>query len=915
MNSTPGPSDEELLRQIAALQAQLAQRQTGTQFHAPVTAQRDVIGRDAIKIIHQHFTSGEGAKDAELALTQYLHVLGTALTGLRLGEIDGASDKLNKTALLLPDIYVPLNTTLLIPKKLSLPQALAAHSRKAELREEELRFATALEALAAFPQLTLIGEAGSGKSSFGAFVLLTLVRNWQSNEVVLDDLGPEWRYGKLLPVRVVLRQFAEAFAAKAQPLTAGDLWQFMGDSLQKEGWGHGDKGVSFLQRLVRQHGALVLFDGLDECGNKDRCDSVLAAVQQFMVNEGLHSRFVLTARPYAFPEADAQQGRFMLAEFDDEQIAQFIASWYAAIERRGWCEAAEAASKCADLQHAWQRPDLLPLARNPLRLTLMAMLHSTRGRLPDDRVQLYEETVDLLLQRWNHSVGAEQNLLAELQVPNLKLSDFKSVLESLAFQVHAANVGKEGVADISEGQLIRAFEPLLLGSKDKATRAMEFIERRAGLLVGQGGRPGDEERRFTFPHRTFQEFLAARHLSTRTNFPQQCRQLATTQASHWRIVLQMAARLADSARGASAADELIGSVDVATARNRSALTPADWMRALLAAEQLQEIGVNKLAAGLTETEVLNRVRSWLLAGLPLHPDQGGLPATQRAQMGEVLSALGDPRFDAAKHFLPADDMLGFVHVPADPAFCIGTRKADAQRVADILESEIDEDEINDEVTPTAAFYTARYPVTRAQYAAFLRANGRDGTAPNVPAALAPHPCTDVTWADAVAYCEWLQQQLATAPAFDGDAIANLVRQHRWRVMLPSEVEWEKAARGKRKNAVFTWGEQPDPQRANYNDSGVDSTSAVGGFQPNDLGLYDMLGNVWEWTRSEVKDYPYPRDGKCESMNAASTENRVVRGGSWLFTAYHARCAFRYRYEPDDRRDLLGFRVVLCSAPV
>ena len=133
---------------------------------------------------------------------------------------------------------------------------------------------------------------------------------------------------------------------------------------------------------------------------------------------------------------------------------------------------------------------------------------------------------------------------------------------------------------------------------------------------------------------------------------------------------------------------------------------------------------------------------------------------------------------------------------------------------------------------------------------------------------------------------------------------------------PSELEWEKAARGGYTDAVFSWGNAPDPQRANYTDSGVNDLSAVGCFPANGYGLYDMLGNVWEWTRSVNVEYPYLLDEpRREPLDPGDDMGVVVRGGAWGFSCDYARCAYRYGFLPVNRLNNLGFRVVLRSAPV
>jgi formylglycine-generating enzyme required for sulfatase activity len=451
---------------------------------------------------------------------------------------------------------------------------------------------------------------------------------------------------------------------------------------------------------------------------------------------------------------------------------------------------------------------------------------------------------------------------------------------------------------------------------------VEYIEKRAGLLVGQGEKDG--ERQFTFPHRTFQEFLAACHLAAKEDFPAECVRLARAAAGHWAVVLPLAARVAKAERGASAADELIGGRAVAEQRKHKQPRVDIWTCALLAGMQLQEIGLGAIRKRERTSAIAARVAGWLAASLPVHPDEGGLPAAQRASAGDLLAALGDPRFDPGRFHLPADDMLGFVQIPADAAFKIGTRASDAKRVAEIIGYEVGNDEINDAITPTPAFYIARYPVTVAQFRAFVDETGfqpGDDDALRDPDS---RPVRYVDWHEASAYCRWLHETLAMAPVLGGCEAARLVREDGWEVMLPSELEWEKAARGGLQERVFSWGDEPDPNGANYADSQVGDTSAVGCFAANGFGLHDMLGNVWEWTRSlwgedwRKPDFGYPydaTDARREALDARDDMWRVVRGGSWRAHQGRARCAYRGGSQPGDRFGGQGFRVVLRSAPV
>ncbi len=534
------------------------------------------IGRDLFQIITQITYSGEDPEEAKSVIAHYLHALANDLAGLKLGDIDTSAAKPGQSPLELADIYVPLDTTLHIAEDTPFGEWLAIEKgqRGFIASERKMRPVSALEALAEHRELTLLGKPGGGKSTFGAKILLTLAQAWQGHADKLTELGKDWQRDPLLPIRVILRRFAAALPSGEEKARAGDLWAFIGKDLDADGYGLSADTMKYVQRIARDHGALILLDGLDECGDSARRARVMAAVQDFMRNAGKNCRFVLTARPYAWPDGPApERGVYALADFNDGQIEQFIRAWYTALVKRGWRSPGEAERKMEDLLKVRQRADLLPLAQNPLLLTLMTTLHTNRGRLPDDRADLYNDSVELLMLRWNQQIGADRALLDELAVPGLKLSDLREVLEELAYRIHERNAGQDGAADIGEGALIRAFCPLLDNSKDKAGRVVEYIEKRAGLLLGQGEKDG--ERQFSFPHRTFQEFLAACHLAAKSDFAAESVRLGRTAAGHWQVVLPLAARLAKAERGASAADALVHGVSFGEYRADHPTNPND----------------------------------------------------------------------------------------------------------------------------------------------------------------------------------------------------------------------------------------------------------------------------------------------------------------------------------------------------
>jgi formylglycine-generating enzyme required for sulfatase activity len=949
MDSSPfDPNDiEALRRRIAELEAgQLAAvdgsgtttsgdgagatiaTEGGASIQGSVEAGGHVIGRDFIQYVTQIIHDGDDADEAKSVIALYLYALVADLAGLMLGEIDVSATQTKREPLQLADVYVPLDTHLRLPQEMKLTEWLLCNRRPLSgdaTTQHEDRPVSALEALAAHRELTILGRPGSGKSTFGASVLLTLAQVWQGHRDELAKLGDSWTHDVLLPIRVILRRFADQLPAGNDAARAGDLWTFIGRDLEASGYGLSADTMKYVMRLARSHGAMILLDGLDECGNSATRQRVLGAVQQLMRTAGPKCRFLLTARPYAWPGGpDPTRGVYALAELNDEQIEQFIRAWYAALVTRAWLAPGDAERKMDDLLEARQRLDLLPLACNPLLLTLMATLHANRGRLPDDRADLYNESVDLLMLRWNRQIGADKALLEELAMPGLKLSDLREVLEELAFKVHEDSIeggapalpgepGPEGTADIGEHRLLRAFRPLFSDSWNKAAMVVDYIDKRAGLLIGQGEKRGEPQ--FAFPHRTFQEFLAACHLAAQADFPAECARLARNAPAHWQVVLPLAARLAKAERGASAADELVGGSSIAEFRARRRPEAADWMCAFLAGTQLQEIGLSAVNKSERTRAITARVIGWLVASLSVHPDDDGMPVAHRAQAGDLLAALGDQRFDPQRFYLPADDLLGFVRIAADPHFQIGTPAHDIERIKEITGSNVPDREINDAPVPTPDCYVAQYPVTVGQFRTFVESTKYELGDADALRDPDNRPVRFVSWRDALAYCDWLHEMLVNSPSLQHSEVAHLVREGGWRVALPSELEWEKAARGGLSGAVFSWGDLPDPNRANYDDSEINDSSAVGCFPANNFGLHDMIGNVWEWTGSRYNTYPYRADDGRENPPATDREEMVVRGGSFHLNRGLARCAFRLRNAPGYRYVDVGFRVVLRSSPV
>ena len=193
---------------------------------------------------------------------------------------------------------------------------------------------------------------------------------------------------------------------------------------------------------------------------------------------------------------------------------------------------------------------------------------------------------------------------------------------------------------------------------------------------------------------------------------------------------------------------------------------------------------------------------------------------------------------------------------------------------------------------------ARYPVTSAEFAKF-KPEKANMEKPD-------HPVVEVSWHEAREYCEWLQKNLQGATR-DLEGFGEGLK-----VRLPTEAEWEKAARGEY-GKEYPWGDEFDATKCNTRESGIGGTTPVGKYSPQGDSPYsvaDMSGNVWEWCQS--KYIPYPYDAKDGREHLQGDDSRVLRGGSFDLSQGFARGAYRYRDHPHDRSSSLGFRVVVSS---
>jgi formylglycine-generating enzyme required for sulfatase activity len=724
-----------------------------------------------------------------------------------------------------------------------------------------------LQTLGSAKRLLVLGEPGSGKT------------------VSLERLA--WELcGKdkvTVPVLVPLRDYAEKSLAEW-------VLSFLRETghLQLD-----DEQV--LEAFLAQEDCrcIFLFDGLNEVAHPYR-DRLIEGLRLWMKAHPQHPVIVTSrSQDELWRRLRGEVDRAVVVQpVGDEQMEAYLV---AHLDEQG-------RELCGRLDER-----LREMARTPLILWLVKEAGAAGESLPGNRGELYERFVLRMLRR-----DTKQRQL-DAEIPDrVKMNSLASLAYHLSLKQRLSCLREEAVAVVAQA----------LGD-DQAEQVVMACARH-GLLAG-------EETVWFAPHQTVQEHFAA--LALREMMEQE-------QRLGWGERLQRGVRrtLTRKEEGLArlAADDwwmeifvqLAGLVDGADWLAREVARTNPWL-ALWCVEEGHKVAegtreiVERQSVRLLESDDVADRRRAVQALIRLQSDRTVGPLFRAAadddpeisrQAAQALLQMGDvvkeralalaQQSKAAFHraglaYMSA--LLGFPIVWVEPGpFLMGS---DKKRDSHAFDSEFPQHEVT-----LPGYWIGRGTVTKAEYWEFIKDGGYQTRAYWSEAGwgwkenrMRPehwddewhkdsrYPVVGVSWYEAVAYCRWLGERTG------------------FPVRLPSEAEWEKAARGT-DGRIYPWGDEFDQLKCNMVEFGMGTTTPVGIYSPqgdSPYGCADMAGNVWEWcaTKWEPSYEGYRGDDDPEG-----SVSRVARGGSVHELEWYLHCAYRSHYNPDNRLRDLGFRI-------
>ncbi|HJQ27403.1 MAG TPA: SUMF1/EgtB/PvdO family nonheme iron enzyme [Blastocatellia bacterium] len=785
----------------------------------------------------------------------------------------------------------------------------------AETVRDILRTCRIEDALRHVQYLLVEGLPGSGKTTILMRVAMALVKALRGDPAAANAMGFKEPYP--IPVFAPLRRFAAYLRSLPRQMFDGEppLLNYLREMVRT----HSGEDA-WLLPCLQEGGVMLLFDGLDEVPDEVARRRVAGIIRDFLRRHAT-CRMALTSRPAGLSPIIrvelVKQGRLIhckVRPLDHDQMASFIHAWYRALIKDPNNARRRAEGLVARIVAS---PRVAELAQTPILLAAIAVIHMTGGDLPERRADLYEHCVRALSHRWDAARDEEGR---ELCGP-IEETDKLRLLEEIAFRIHCQG---GDARTIEQGPLVELFlehlpsQPSMPLNRDKCLHLLNIMVDRTGLIIP------DSERLYRFRHLSFQEFLASRHICDQADDPVE--ELGPRLAdAWWREVVLLAPAFKAISSDTDARRMIRNLAEYVRSSTDEAFRTVAFANIARTLLDLEEYHVRKLE------ETVNEMKGDFLAILE-DPKQPGSPKA-RAEMAEAVGQFGDPRLTHVNRW---------VTIPAG-RYWRGSSAAVAQA-----------DEQPDGWIEISEFRVQRWPVTVAEYRLFVElgegyANARwwddEGwrwlkTQPNKSGPVnwewqleraSNTPVVGISWWEAQAYCRWFSK------ADNGLPIG-------WSIRLPTEAEWEKAARGGEFLADSVANEDPRreyPWIGPFDERSVNSSEGewlasvtpVGCYPKGNgpYGTWDQAGNVWEWCADWYHPWAYQQSGALDPVVNDPTNvpkvpffsrqhNRthlvhckVIKGGSYNTDANFARVSCRKRLEPVRRLDDQGFRCVAVSS--
>jgi formylglycine-generating enzyme required for sulfatase activity len=691
-----------------------------------------------------------------------------------------------------------------------------------------------------------------------------------------------------------------------------------------------------VEELLGSGPILWIFDGLDEIFLPAQRALVTAAIEeQVRLAPGTprrDDRFLVTSRVQGYydPGVEFNDDFFEMEiqklKFDES--CRFIRLWFPEAERVEFPQNPEAVEKARqrgerlihrltklredDQQRAAERPEqprlgLLELIEIPLLLNVICAVYDEKENLPTNRVKLYEIALSLMFERKPHE---RRHYREETAI---------RALSEVAWWLNGQGHGVLGAYGTIKDLVTQALANWK-GQEEldrNADHFLQYIRQEVGLLAWGGA----SRQEMSFLHRTFQEYLASVHA---INNSLAVELAGMADQKQWKEVVALSLRgprvfkqqffeavlrLELPEKNPNLMGYYLQETDERPVAEFNACL--EECRRQGAAGDARAVAVMRLAqnAGFATPDQLPALRLWSeetqspAAKLALTLMGRGQDAVAVGSQVEVQPVQGPTPADEASRaagtkWIHEGTKLSFVWIPPG-SFQMGSKEGEGEA----------RERPAHQVKLTRGFWLGEFPVTNAQYGLFLKARPKGVREPdywndrrwNQP----QQPVVAVNWLEAMRYCAWASEQLQA------------------HCTLPTEAQWEYACRaGKPGRWCFGDKESELQKYAWFEDNSNGSTQPVGTRDPNAWGLYDMHGNVWEWCydlydgevyRGRAQRVTDPVYGDA-AQDGSADARRVLRGGSWLFSAAVCRSAIRFWSRADDRSWDFGFRLALVPGP-